>query len=123
MFIELRELLCSGAIRRHQLGEKELLTPTSFPQQQQNVPHRVSSFSFAEAPSISIFDAVQHCSSLYWQWQALQPTSMAALGTPALSVTSFPLLAIKLSQQVSSDRPASFPPTVISPLLQYSPLL
>ena len=30
MFIELRELLCSGAIRRHQLGAKYLLTPTSF---------------------------------------------------------------------------------------------
>ena len=29
MFIELRELLCSGAIRRHQLGAKDLLTPTS----------------------------------------------------------------------------------------------
>ena len=27
---ELRELLCSGAIRRHQLGAKDLLTPTSF---------------------------------------------------------------------------------------------
>ena len=26
---ELRELLCSGAIRRHQLGAKDLLTPTS----------------------------------------------------------------------------------------------
>ena len=25
----LRELLCSGAIRRHQLGAKDLLTPTS----------------------------------------------------------------------------------------------
>ena len=30
MFIELRELLCSGAIRRHQLGAKDLLTPTSY---------------------------------------------------------------------------------------------
>ena len=30
MFAELRELLCSGAIRRHQLGAKDLLTPTSF---------------------------------------------------------------------------------------------
>ena len=30
MFVELRELLCSGAIRRHQLGAKNLLTPTSF---------------------------------------------------------------------------------------------
>ena len=30
MFIELRELLCSGAIRRHQLWAKDLLTPTSF---------------------------------------------------------------------------------------------
>ena len=29
MFVELRELLCSGAIRRHQLGAKDLLTPTS----------------------------------------------------------------------------------------------
>ena len=29
MFRELRELLCSGAIRRHQLGAKDLLTPTS----------------------------------------------------------------------------------------------
>ena len=29
MFIELRELLYSGAIRRHQLGAKDLLTPTS----------------------------------------------------------------------------------------------
>ena len=29
MFVELRELLGSGAIRRHQLGAKELLTPTS----------------------------------------------------------------------------------------------
>ena len=29
MVIELRELLCSGAIRRHQLGAKDLLTPTS----------------------------------------------------------------------------------------------
>ena len=29
MFRELRELLCSGAIRRHQLGAKYLLTPTS----------------------------------------------------------------------------------------------
>ena len=26
----LRELLCSGAIRRHQLGAKDLLTPTSY---------------------------------------------------------------------------------------------
>ena len=30
MFAELRELLCSGAIRRHQLGAKYLLPPTSF---------------------------------------------------------------------------------------------
>ena len=30
MFIELRELPCSGAIRRHQLGAKDLLTPTSY---------------------------------------------------------------------------------------------
>ena len=30
MFVELRELLCSGAIRRHQLGAKDLLTPTSY---------------------------------------------------------------------------------------------
>lgn len=30
MFAELRELLRSGAIRRHQLGAKYLLTPTSF---------------------------------------------------------------------------------------------
>ena len=30
MVIELRELLCSGAIRRHQLGAKDLLTPTSY---------------------------------------------------------------------------------------------
>ena len=30
MFIKLRELLCSGAIRRHQLGAKDLLTPTSY---------------------------------------------------------------------------------------------
>ena len=29
MFIELRELLCSEAIRRHPLGAKDLLTPTS----------------------------------------------------------------------------------------------
>ena len=29
MFIELRELLCSGAIRRHQLGAKDLLTLVS----------------------------------------------------------------------------------------------
>ena len=29
MFVELRELPCSGAIRRHQLGAKYLLTPTS----------------------------------------------------------------------------------------------
>ena len=29
MFAELRELLRSGAIRRHQLGAKDLLTPTS----------------------------------------------------------------------------------------------
>ena len=29
MFEELRELLYSGAIRRHQLGAKDLLTPTS----------------------------------------------------------------------------------------------
>ena len=28
MFIELRELLCSGAIRRHQLGSKGLLSST-----------------------------------------------------------------------------------------------
>ena len=27
MMIELRELLCSGAIRRHPLGAKDLLTP------------------------------------------------------------------------------------------------
>ena len=26
----MRELLCSGAIRRHQLGAKDLLTPTSY---------------------------------------------------------------------------------------------
>ena len=44
-----------------------------------------------------------------------------ALGTPALLVTPFPVLAIKLSQQVSPGCSASFPPTVISPLLQYSP--
>ena len=30
MFAELRELLRSGAIRRHQLGKKYLLTPTSY---------------------------------------------------------------------------------------------
>ena len=30
MFAELRELLRSGAIRRHQLGAKDLLTPTSY---------------------------------------------------------------------------------------------
>ena len=30
MMIELRELLCSGAIRRHPLGAKDLLTPTSY---------------------------------------------------------------------------------------------
>ena len=30
MFVELRELLCSGAIRRHQLVAKDLLTPTSY---------------------------------------------------------------------------------------------
>ncbi len=29
MFIELRELLCSGAIRRHPLGAKDLLAPIS----------------------------------------------------------------------------------------------
>ena len=29
MFVELRELLHSGAIRKHQLGAKDLLTPTS----------------------------------------------------------------------------------------------
>ena len=29
LFVELRELLCSGAIRRHQLGAKDLLTPTA----------------------------------------------------------------------------------------------
>ena len=29
MFEELRELLCNGAIRRYQLGAKDLLTPTS----------------------------------------------------------------------------------------------
>ena len=29
MFVELRELLCSGAIRRHQLGSKGLLTLVS----------------------------------------------------------------------------------------------
>ena len=28
--LELRELLCGGAIRRHQLGAKDLLTPTSY---------------------------------------------------------------------------------------------
>ena len=27
--LDLRELLCGGAIRRHQLGAKDLLTPTS----------------------------------------------------------------------------------------------
>ena len=30
MFAELRELLCNGAIRRYQLGAKDLLTPTSY---------------------------------------------------------------------------------------------
>ena len=30
MFAELRELLRSGAIRRHQLGTKYLLIPTSY---------------------------------------------------------------------------------------------
>ena len=30
MFAELRELLRSGAIRRHQLGAKDLLTSTSY---------------------------------------------------------------------------------------------
>ena len=61
MFAELRELLRSGAIRRHQLRSKYLSTPTSYDMKK----HKKEDF-----PVSQTFDQFQ---ALYSRIRALQP--------------------------------------------------
>ena len=83
MFVELRELLHSGAIRKHQLETKDLLTPTSlYP-----IPGFLSPGNIKRAAqSIQAARKVKRTFAIRVQYKFFSASSFAAKGpgrTPA----------------------------------------